>query len=58
MGKIMRAWKMKTRKGEIQSDFLFLLKEANNPVKPQGRKETVGVYSAPHLIPAQWAHYV
>lgn len=50
-----RAWEMKTKKRQMQRDFTFLLKEENNPLIPQGRKETVGVHSAPYLIPAQWA---
>lgn len=42
-GKDYESLENEKKKGEIQSDFLFLLKEANNPVKPQGRKETAGI---------------
>lgn len=54
MGKTRRAWKMKTKRGDTEG-FSTPPEGSERPQKPQGRKETGGVYSAPHLIPAQRA---
>lgn len=45
---------MKTKRGDTEG-FSTPPEGSERPQKPQGRKETGGVYSAPHLIPAQRA---